>query len=69
MEAGAIKILKVLVEEEGFIAVTDKSSPEDIQFYFQLSEKAFKRSLGKLYKQRKVEIRENGIQLTDTKGT
>jgi predicted RNA-binding protein (virulence factor B family) len=69
MEAGAAKILEVLIEEEGFIEVTDKSSPEDIQFYFQLSKKAFKRSLGNLYKKKKVEIRENGIQLIDTKGT
>lgn len=63
MEAGAAKILEVLQEEEGFIEVTDKSSPEDIQYYFQLSKKAFKRSLGNLYKQRKVELKENGIQL------
>jgi predicted RNA-binding protein (virulence factor B family) len=63
MEEGAKKILEVLEEEEGFLTVTDKSSPEDIQFHFQLSKKAFKRSLGNLYKQKRVAIEEHGIRL------
>ena len=63
MEAGAQRILEVLQEEGGYLEVTDKSDPEDIQFHFQLSKKAFKRSLGILYKQRKVSIEVDGIRL------
>lgn len=65
MEAGSQKILEVLREEGGFMEVTDKSDPEDIQFHFQLSKKAFKRSLGILYKQRRIIIEPEGIRLID----
>lgn len=67
MESGAAQILKILNEEGGYLEVTDKSSPEDIQYYFQLSKKAFKRSLGNLYKQRKVAIENAGIRLLSEK--
>ena len=56
-------IYKKLEENQGFLAVTDKSSPEDIYSQFGISKKAFKRSLGTLYKQRKIEILPDGIKL------
>lgn len=67
LEAGAQKILEVLIEEGGYMEVTDKSDPDDIQFYFQLSKKAFKRSLGTLYKQRKITLEKEGIRLIKPK--
>jgi len=56
-------IYKTLVENAGFLAVTDKSSPDEIYTQFGISKKAFKKSLGALYKQKKVDIQPEGIRL------
>jgi len=52
-----------LKESKGYLAVTDKSSPEEIYALFGISKKAFKKSLGALYKKRLVEIQAEGIKL------
>jgi len=57
-------IYKILEENGGFIAITDKSSPEEIYSQFGISKKAFKRSIGALYKERKITISPEGIKLT-----
>ena len=56
-------IYKTLKENDGFLAVTDKSSPGEIYTQFGISKKAFKKSLGALYKQRLIDIRPDGIKL------
>ncbi len=56
-------ILIALKQNEGFLELTDKSTPEDIKHQLGLSKKAFKRSLGNLYKQKIVEIYNDGIKL------
>lgn len=56
-------ILDALSVSDGFLELTDKSAPEDIKFILGLSKKAFKRSLGNLYKQKLVEIYNDGIKL------
>ena len=56
-------ILKALSESDGFLELTDKSDPADIKFILGLSKKAFKRSIGNLYKQKLVEIYKDGIKL------
>ncbi|SNR16966.1 S1 RNA-binding domain-containing protein [Tenacibaculum jejuense] len=56
------KILRKL-EEKGPLMLTDKSSPEAIKFRLQMSKKAFKRAVGSLYKQRKIQIFEDRIEL------
>ena len=56
-------IFHKLVENEGFLSVTDKSSPEEIRRQFGISKKAFKKSIGALYKQRKITILPKGIKL------
>lgn len=58
-------IFKTLVENDGFLAITDKSSPDEIYTQFGISKKAFKKSLGALYKQKKVDIQPDGIRLID----
>lgn len=58
-------IFKTLAENNGFLAVTDKSSPDEIYTLFGISKKAFKKSLGALYKQKKVDIQAEGIRLID----
>jgi len=56
-------ICNKLEENDGFLAFTDKSSPEEIYSLFGISKKAFKKSLGALYKQRRIEILPDGIKL------
>ena len=56
-------IFKKLEENNGFLAITDKSSPDEIYTQFGISKKAFKKSLGALYKQKKVDIQPDGIKL------
>ena len=62
-DANSELIYKTLVENEGFLAVTDKSGPDEIYSLFGISKKAFKKSLGALYKQRKIDIQADGIKL------
>jgi len=59
-------ILEALSESDGFLELTDKSDPKDIKFILGLSKKAFKRSLGNLYKQKLVEIYKDGIKLVSS---
>lgn len=56
-------IYRKLEENDGFLAITDKSSPDEIYSTFGISKKAFKKSLGFLYKERKIIIEPNGIKL------
>lgn len=60
-------ILDALNENDGFLELTDKSSPEDIKFVLGLSKKAFKRSLGNLYKQKVIELYKDGVKLIENK--
>lgn len=52
-----------LEQNNGFLAITDKSSPDEIYSSFGISKKAFKKSIGSLYKERKIIIEPNGIKL------
>lgn len=56
-------IYNALLENNGFIPVTDKSAPDEIYSRFGISKKAFKKAVGDLYKQRKITIEPNGLQL------
>lgn len=62
-DANSELIFKKLEENGGFLSITDKSSPEEISEVFGISKKAFKKSLGALYKERKIEIQADGIKL------
>lgn len=56
-------ILDKLKKSEGFIEVTDKSTPELIAKLFGLSKKNYKKAVGALYKQKRITIEEKGIRL------
>lgn len=47
---------------DGFIPLNDKSSPEAVSETFQCSKKDFKKAVGKLYRERKVEITAGGVK-------
>ncbi len=57
------KILRLLNENDGYLPYYDKSSPEDIYSFFQMSKKTFKMALGNLYKRQKIAFTKTGIQL------
>ncbi len=57
------KILEHLKAAGGKSELNDKSSPEDIRNVFQISKKVFKQAIGSLYKQHKIKITDQGIEL------
>src|SRR3984893_3420335 len=64
VEDEAEKILRLLSENNGFLPYHDKSSPEEIYAFFNISKKTFKMTTGNLYKQHKILFTETGIQLS-----
>lgn len=56
-------ILKKLSENAGFLPFTDKSDPDEIYAQFGMSKKAFKKSIGALYKQKAISLEKEGIRL------
>ncbi len=65
VDAFAEKILDGLRENSGFMAVSDRSSPEMIQSLFGISKKNFKKAVGSLYKKRLINFVSDGIKLTE----
>ena len=64
IEPNAQLILEYLLNDKnGFIKLTDKSSPEAIKSMLQMSKKSFKKAVGTLYKQRRIRIEIDGIYL------
>ncbi|CAM5189186.1 CvfB family protein [Alishewanella longhuensis] len=57
------KVLYKLTQNGGKLALTDKSSPEQIYDAFGVSKKAFKQAIGALYKEKKIVITEQGLIL------
>lgn len=62
MDDDATVILKQLEQKGGFLPFNDKSSPEQIKSHFNMSKGAFKRAIGGLFKERKINITEKGIE-------
>lgn len=60
------KILKYLVEHDGYLELTDKSSPDLIERRFDMSKATYKKSIGILYRQRKVTLHPDGVRLVST---
>lgn len=56
-------ILNYLNDHKGYLDLTDKSSPEEIAERFAMSKATFKKSLGVLYRQRKVRLEADGVYL------
>ncbi len=62
-ESGARQILELLKEKNGFLPLTDRSSPEDIREMTGMSKKEFKRAVGNLYKNRVILLEDTGLRL------
>lgn len=63
MDADAGMIWERLKENGGKLPFTDKAEPERIKAEFGLSKNAFKRAVGRLLKEGKIEIREESIEI------
>lgn len=63
IEPNAEKILDELRANRGFLRLNDNSHPEDIKTVLKMSKKTFKKAVGTLYKQKLIEIKEDGIYL------
>lgn len=57
------KILEKLEASGGFLALTEKSAPDEIYHHFGVSKKQFKIALGGIYKQKLVTLEADGIRL------
>jgi hypothetical protein len=62
-EDAAAKVLRLLKENKGHLPYHDRSDPETIYSFFGMSKKTFKMTTGRLYKERKIKITDNGIEL------
>ena len=66
VEDEAEKILRLLIENNGYLPYHDKSGPEEIYSFFGMSKKAFKMATGSLYKQQKITFTKTGIKLPES---
>ncbi|PBJ15665.1 S1 RNA-binding domain-containing protein [Flavobacterium sp. ACN6] len=65
IEPNAEKVLSELRASRGFLRLNDDSHPEDIKTVLKMSKKSFKKAIGSLYKEKLIEIKEDGIYLVN----
>lgn len=63
IDIDADKIMDKLKSNKSILMLNDKSSPNKIKDELQMSKAAFKRAIGQLFKQRKIEFIDGGIKL------
>ncbi|SHI77841.1 hypothetical protein SAMN04488096_104222 [Mesonia phycicola] len=63
IEPNADAVMAELEMSNGFLPLTDKSSPDEIKAKLGISKKSFKKAIGMLYKKRLVSIEEDGIRI------
>lgn len=62
VEGFAQDLLEAIEENDGFMLVNDKSSPETIRRLFGVSKAVFKKAVGQLYKQRIISLENGGLK-------
>ena len=62
MDEDADKVMKVIEAFDGVLPFNDKASPETIKREFNMSKNEFKRAVGRLYKERRIEITDKSIR-------
>ena len=65
MDADSELILEKLKTAGGSLPYQDKSDAEEIKKEFNMSKAAFKRAIGRLYKERIIVIEKNGIKIVN----
>lgn len=61
MDEDSEMVYQAILSYDGVLPFTDKASPEIIEREMGLSKNAFKRAIGRLLKEKKIEIREKSI--------
>lgn len=59
----AQQVLEALKQNDGVLRLNDNSHPEEIKSVLKMSKKTFKKAIGSLYKQKLIDINNEGIQL------
>lgn len=62
MDEDAERVMKVIEAFDGELPFNDKASPETIKREFNMSKNEFKRAVGRLYKERRIEITDKTIK-------
>lgn len=65
MDADALKVLGIIESYAGVLPFSEKASPEVIKRETGLSKNAFKRAVGRLYKERKIDLTDGKIRKKD----
>jgi len=63
IEPSAALVLEKLEQAQGFLPLTDNSSPEAIARGLEMSKKTFKKAIGLLYKKQLIALEPEGIRL------
>ena len=56
-------LYKILLKNDGFMSVNDKTDPESIKELFGISKSAFKKAVGRLLKMNRIKFEDNGIRI------
>ena len=65
IEEDSEMVYEAILSYDGVLPFTDKASPEIIEREMGLSKNAFKRAVGRLLKEKRIEIHEHSIVITD----
>ena len=63
IDDSAQQVLEALKQSDGVLRLNDNSHPEEIKSVMKMSKKTFKKAIGSLYKQKLIDINNDGIQL------
>jgi uncharacterized protein len=66
VEGEGDKILRLLQENGGYLPYGDKTAPDTIYDIFGMSKKTFKMTLGKLYREKKIDLVDGGMKITES---
>lgn len=65
IDDSAQQVLEALKQNDGVLRLNDNSHPEEIKSVLKMSKKTFKKAIGSLYKQKLIDINNEGIQLVN----
>lgn len=60
-----LKVYEILLKNKGKMNYADKSDPDEIRKVFNMSKSSFKRAIAILYRQRKIIINDDSIEIKE----
>lgn len=61
----AERVVQTMKSHQGYLQLSDKSSPEQIAKILKMSKANFKKAIGQLYRKKVIDIENNGIRLIE----